>query len=108
MQVNIDGHHVELTPPLKEYVHKRLKRLDKHFSNITNVHVTLIVEKKYQQIAEAKVNLSGGGKDIFAKAENEDMYASIDQLVDRLDRQVIKHKEMLQSKSSKNEGELSD
>ena len=90
MQLNISGHHVELTEALKEYVSEKFQRLERHFDQISNTNVTLQVEK-VRQIAEATVNISGG--ELHAKAENEDMYAAIDALVDKLDRQILKHKE---------------
>ncbi len=90
MQINISGHHVEVTQALRDYVLSKLKRLQRHFDNITNTDVTLIVEKMVQK-AEATIHVSGA--DIFATAESEDMYAAIDLLADKLDRQLIKHKE---------------
>ena len=92
MQINISGHHVEVTPPLRQYVLNKLDRLQRHFDQITNTEVTLIVEKLVQK-AEATVRVSGA--DLFANAESEDMYAAIDLLVDKLDRQLIKHKEKI-------------
>jgi putative sigma-54 modulation protein len=90
MQINISGHHVEVTPALKEYVLSKLERLQRHFDQITNTEVTLVVEKMVQK-AEATVHVSGA--DIFANAESEDMYTAIDLLADKLDRQLIKYKE---------------
>ena len=90
MQLNVSGHHVEVTTPLREYVESKFERLQRHFDQITNTQVTLIVEKMVQK-AEATVHISGA--DIFAHAESEDMYAAIDALADKLDRQLIKHKE---------------
>ena len=90
MQMNVSGHHVEVTEPLREYVTSKFERLQRHFDQITNTEVTLIVEKLIQK-AEATVHISGA--DIFAAAESEDMYAAIDALADKLDRQLIKHKE---------------
>ena len=90
MQINLSGHHVELTDALRSYVNDKLQRLERHFDNMIDVHVILAVEK-LQQKAEASMNL--GGNQIYADAINEDMYAAIDALVDKLDRQVIKHKE---------------
>ena len=90
MQITISGHHVEVTPALREYVLTKFDRLQRHFDQITNTDVTLIVEKLVQK-AEATVHVSGA--DIFANAESEDMYAAIDLLADKLDRQLIKHKE---------------
>ena len=90
MQITVSGHHVEVTPALREYVLSKVERLQRHFDNITNTDVTLIVEKLVQK-AEATIHVSGA--DIFAEAESEDMYTAIDLLVDKLDRQLIKHKE---------------
>ena len=92
MQINLTGHHLDVTDSLKEYVHEKFERIERHFDHINNVHVILQVEK-LRQIAEAKLNVNGG--EIFANSESEDMYAAIDSLVDKLDRQVIKHKEKL-------------
>ena len=90
MQLNVSGHHVEVTTPLRAYVESKFERLQRHFDQITNTEVTLIVEKMVQK-AEASLHISGA--DIFAAAESEDMYAAIDALADKLDRQLIKHKE---------------
>ncbi|MGL4473425.1 MAG: ribosome hibernation promoting factor [Shewanella sp.] len=92
MQINLTGHHVEVTDSLREYVENKFTKLERHFEQINNVHVVLNVEKN-QQIAEAKLLVSGG--EIFATSEHQDMYAAIDALIDKLDRQVIKHKEKL-------------
>lgn len=90
MQLNISGHHLELTPPLKDYVESKFDRLQRHFDQITNTQVILSVEKMVQK-AEATVHIAGA--DLFAAAEDEDMYAAIDALADKLDRQLIKHKQ---------------
>lgn len=90
MQLNITGHHLEITTPLKEYVESKFERLQRHFDQITTTHVILSVEKMVQR-AEATVHIAGG--DLFAHAESEDMYAAIDALADKLDRQLIKHKQ---------------
>lgn len=92
MQINISGHHLDITPALREYVTNKLSKLERHFDSITNTQVTLSVEKLRQK-AEAKVHVSGA--DLFAQSEHEDMYAAIDALTDKLDRQIIKHKEKL-------------
>ncbi|WP_263322169.1 ribosome-associated translation inhibitor RaiA [Endozoicomonas sp. Mp262] len=90
MQVNISGHHVEVTEALHDYVTKKLERLDAHFDSITNVQVTLSVEKLTHK---AEASLHTRGADINAAADSEDMYAAIDLLSDKLDRQLVKHKE---------------
>ena len=92
MQINLTGHHVEITDSLRNYVDTKFSKLERHFDHISNVHVILNVEKLNQK-AEATVQLSGA--EVFASSENTDMYAAIDSMVDKLDRQVIKHKEKL-------------
>ncbi|ABM01292.1 MULTISPECIES: ribosome hibernation promoting factor [Shewanella] len=92
MQINLTGHHIEITDSLRNYVESKFSKLERHFEQINNVHVVLNVQK-LQQIAEAKLHLNGG--EVFATSEHEDMYAAIDALIDKLDRQVIKHKEKL-------------
>lgn len=92
MQLNLTGHHVELTPPLREYINNKLERLERHFDHVTDVHCILTVEKLRHK-AEATVHVSGST--LFADAVADDMYAAIDALADKLDRQVKKHKEKL-------------
>lgn len=92
MQINLTGHHLELTDALRSYVHEKFAKLERHFDHITNVHVILNVEKLTQK-AEATLHVNGG--EIFADSTHDDMYAAIDGLIDKLDRQVIKHKEKL-------------
>lgn len=92
MQLSISGHHVDVTDALKSYASEKLSRLERHFDQITNVHVVLSVEKQRQR-AEATIHASGA--ELFADADSDDMYAAIDSLADKLDRQVIKHKEKL-------------
>ena len=90
MQINLTGHHVDVTAALRSYVESKFERLERHFDHVTNVHVILSVEKLRQK-AEATLHLNG--TDVFADCVEEDMYAAIDGLVDKLDRQVKKHKE---------------
>ena len=90
MQLNVSGHHVEVTDPLREYVESKFERLQRHFDQITNTEVTLVIEKMVQK---AEVTLHIFGADLFAAAESDDMSAAIDALADKLDRQLIKHKE---------------
>lgn len=94
MQINLTGHHVEVTEALRDYVINKFERLERHFDHIGNVYVILTVEK-LAHIAEATLNVNGG--ELFATADHEDMYAAIDALVDKLDRQVKKHKEKLKA-----------
>lgn len=90
MQVDITGHHVEITEALRDYVGSKLDKLERYFDNAVDVHVVLTVEKLSQK---AEATLSVSGAKLYAGALNEDMYAAIDGLIDKLDRQIIKHKE---------------
>ncbi|MGB5605691.1 MAG: ribosome hibernation promoting factor [Gammaproteobacteria bacterium] len=92
MQINLTGHHVDITTPLRDYVNSKIARLERHFDHVTNIHVILSVEKLRHK-AEATLHVSGGN--LFADAVQDDMYAAIDSLTDKLDRQVKKHKEKL-------------
>lgn len=94
MQINTSGHHLELTPAIKTYVDTKLQKLERHHDRITNISVILSVDK-LEQKAEATIHASG--KEFFANANSEDLYAAIDSLSDKLDRQLIKHKEKLTS-----------
>jgi putative sigma-54 modulation protein len=94
MQITVTGHHVDVTQSMHDYVTSKMEKLERHFDNVTDVHVILSVEKLNQK-AEATVHLSG--QNIFADDVQEDMYAAIDGLVDKLDRQVVKHKEKLKN-----------
>lgn len=94
MQLNLTGQHLDLTDSLKEYVDTKFERLSRHFDHVLDCHVILSVEKLRQK-AEATVHVSG--KNLFAHATHEDMYAAIDALADKLDRQIIKHKEKTKS-----------
>jgi putative sigma-54 modulation protein len=90
MQVIISGHHLEITDALKVYTEEKFAKLARHFDKVTDVHVILSVEKLVQK-AEATLHFSG--TKFFAEDEQADMYISIDHLVDKLDRQILKHKE---------------
>ncbi|MEJ2394322.1 MAG: ribosome-associated translation inhibitor RaiA [Candidatus Thiodiazotropha sp.] len=94
MQISLTGHHIDITDALKNYVDNKFERLERHFDNVTNVHVILSVEKMRQK-AEATMHVNGAN--VFADSVHEDMYAAIDVLTDKLDRQVIKHKEKMKS-----------
>ena len=90
MQLNVSGHHVEVTDSLRGYVETKIERLERHFDLVSDVHCILTVEKQRHK-AEAKVNVNGDT--IFAETTEDDMYAAIDGLIDKLDRRVRKHKE---------------
>ena len=92
MQINITGHHIDITPALHAYIESKFERLERHFDKMTNIHVILSVEKERQK-AEATIHVNRG--DLFADSIQEDMYAAIDDLTDKLDRQLKKHKEKL-------------
>src|SRR5687768_17132605 len=97
MNLHLTGHHVEITPAIREYVTAKLARIERHFDHVIDVNVIMTVEKLDQKI-EANVHLSG--KDIHVQAHEGDMYAAIDGLIDKLDRQVIRHKERFDVKHS--------
>ncbi len=90
MQINVSGHHIEVTDALRSYVVTKLDKLERHFDRINHMDVILSVEKQRQK-AESTVRLAGG--ELFADAESDDLYAAIDMLADKLDRQLIKQKE---------------
>ncbi|MFD2165014.1 ribosome hibernation promoting factor [Thalassotalea euphylliae] len=89
MQINLSGHHVEVTDSLRDFVNTKFAKLERHFDHINNVYVVLTVEKLDQK-AEATVHLNG--TEVHASAVKPDMYASIDALIDKLDRQILKYK----------------
>lgn len=92
MQLNITGHHIELTDPLRDFVNAKFAKLEQFFDRINQVNVVLKVEK-VQKIAEATLHVNGG--ELHATSEAEDMYAAIDLLIDKLARQLNKHKDKL-------------
>lgn len=95
MNLTISGHHLEVTPALREYVLNKLERVTRHFDQVVDVSVVLSVEKQKEKNRRQKadVTLHVKGKDIFVETAHEDLYAAIDQLMDKLDRQVCRHKE---------------
>ncbi len=94
MQVSLSGHHVEITQSLRNYVNEKVARLDRHFDKALDIHIVLTVEKLRHK-AEATLHVSGSN--LYADDVQEDMYAAIDGLVDKLDRQGKKYKEKLKS-----------
>jgi len=92
MQIDITGHHVDVTPALRAYTTEKMQKLARHFDQVNSIHVILNVEKLQQQ-AEATVNAAG--RTLFATQTATDMYASIDGLVDKLDRQVRRYKDRI-------------
>jgi putative sigma-54 modulation protein len=92
MQLDLTGHHVDITPPLREYVQKKMDRVTRHFDHLIDAHCILTVEKLTHK-AETTLLVSGGR--IHADAEDPNMYAAIDAMADKLDRLVKKHKEKI-------------
>lgn len=92
MQINFTGHRMEVTPALRTFTQEKFDKLERHFEKITAINVIFDVEK-LRQIAEATILVAKG--ELHASSESEDMYTAIDILVDKLDRQLIKHKEKL-------------
>ena len=92
MQLSISGHHLDITEAIKQHSTEKLSKIKHHFDHLININMILEVEKDVQK-AEATIHVSGA--DLFAKAESSDMYASIDQMVNKLDSQIRKHKEKL-------------
>ena len=90
MNLTISGHHMDVTPAIREHVEAKLEPIRRHGDQITRIEVTLIVER---HLHKAEANLHVAGADLFASSESDDMYAAIDALTDKLDRQIIKHKE---------------
>ena len=92
MQINITGHHIEVTPALRAYATEKLQRISRHFDHVISINVILKVEN-HQQQAEATVHAAG--KSLFAQDSGSDMYAAIDGLADKLDKQVRRHKDRI-------------
>ena len=90
MNLHLTGHHIEVTPAIRDYVLSKLERITHHFDHVIDVNVVLSVEKLQRRI-EANVRVRG--RDIFCESADSDMYAAIDSLVDKLDRTILKHKE---------------
>lgn len=90
MNLTVNGHHLDVTPAIRDYLSSKLERVARHFDHVIDANVILSVEKLKQKI-EANVHVRG--KDIFVQADDIDMYAAIDSLVDKLDRSVVRHKE---------------
>lgn len=101
MNLTLTGHHLDITPAIRAYVNTKVQRITRHFDHVIDVSMVLSVDKLQQKV-EANVHVSG--KDLHAQAVDLDMYAAIDALADKLDRMVVKHKEMHQSHRPDNGG----
>jgi len=95
MNLIIHGHHVEVTPALRSYVEEKLGRIRRHFDSVIDADVVLSIEDKLRQKAEITVRVRGSS--LHAEHTNGDMYAAIDALMDKLDRQVLRHKDRVRS-----------
>ena len=95
MNLNVSGHQLEVTPAIRDYVSGKLARIERHFDHVVDAHVILSTSRIGQK---AEVTLHVRGKDFFCECEESDLYAAIDLLVDKLDRQVLRHKEKRDSK----------
>lgn len=95
MNINLTGRHLEITPAIRDYATGKFGKIKRHFDNVIDVNIILSVEKLRQK-AEATIHISG--KDIFVECDDENLYAAIDALVGKLDRQVMKHKEKLSAR----------
>lgn len=92
MQINVTGHHVDVTQPLRDYVIDKMERVSRHFDHVISANVVLTVERRNHQ-AEATVHAPG--RSLFANHAADDMYAAIDGMIDKIDRRVRRHKEKL-------------
>jgi putative sigma-54 modulation protein len=99
MNLTISGHHLEVTASLREYVLTKMERITRHFNQVVDISVLLSVQRNREKASrqKAEVTLHIKGKDIFVEQTHEDLYAAIDQLIDKLDRQVGRHKEKMQN-----------
>ena len=98
MNLTISGHHLDVTPALREYVVSKLERIRRHFDQVVEVKVLLSVEKQKEKEKRqrAECSLRVKGSDLFAESTHADLYAAVDELVDKMDRQVVRHKDRLQ------------
>lgn len=99
MNLTISGHHLEVTPALREYITSKLARITRRFEQVVDARVLLSIEnqKEKERRQRAECTLGVKGNDLHAECSHHDMYAAIDELVDKLDRQVIRYKDKLQS-----------
>ncbi|MEY4138581.1 MAG: hypothetical protein RLZZ371_763 [Pseudomonadota bacterium] len=99
MNLTISGHHLEVTPALRSYVTSKLDRIKRHFDQVVDVKVLLTLEnmKEKERRQKAECNIHIKGIELFAESAHSDLYAAVDELVDKLDRQVVRHKDRLQA-----------
>jgi putative sigma-54 modulation protein len=101
MNLHLTGRHLEITPAIRDYATGKFGKIKRHFDNVIDVNIILSVEK-LQQKAEATIHISG--KDVFVECEDENLYTAIDMLIDKLDRQVRKHKDKLSARRHDDSG----
>lgn len=99
MNLTISGHHLEVTPALRSYVTTKLDRITRHFDQVVDVKVLLSIEKQKEKERRqrAECNIHVKGSDMFAESAHEDLYAAVDELMDKLDRQVARHKDRVKN-----------
>ena len=99
MNLTISGHHLEVTPALRSYVTDKLDRITRHFDQVVDVKVLLRIENQTEKQGrqKAECNIHVKGNDMFAESAHQDLYAAVDDLVDKLDRQVVRHKDRIQN-----------
>ena len=97
MNLNVSGHHLDITASIRSYLGAKLERITRHFDHVIDAHVILSVDKLVQK---AEITLHVRGKDIHCECVDEDLYAAIDLLVDKLDRQVLKYKDKSGAKAN--------
>ena len=90
MNLSVSGHHLEVTSAIRDYVRSKIERVTRHFDHVIDAHVILTVDKLRQK---AEVTLHVAGKDLHCECEEDDLYAAIDLLADKLDRQVLRYKD---------------
>ncbi len=98
MNLTISGHHLDVSPALRNYVTGKLERITRHFDQVVDVKVLLTLDnlKEKERRQRAECNIRVKGNDMFAECSHADLYAAVDQLVDKLDRQVVRHKDRMQ------------
>ena len=98
MNLTISGHHLDVTPALRTYVTSKLDRISRHFDQVVDIRVILTVEKQKEKEKRqrAECNIRVKGNDMYAESSHFDLYAAVDELVDKLDRQVVRHKDRVQ------------
>ena len=98
MNLTISGHHFDATKAVRTTGTTELERITRHFAPVVDLKVLLTVEKQKEKEKRqrAECNIHVKGNDLFAESAHSDLYAAVDELVDKLDRQVVRHKDRLQ------------